>query len=144
MYVFCLIDLWHKQVAFADCHFVVGPPPSLLLIGSQAFDLPSNFRGQTAGLEQNSRFFPWNREFAKERPWQESQGPWQRGLGIGAFEAPEGVRYAADVLDQLARQMARLRRVGARVQRIGQPAQALSNGLDDLVVAADRGEQVHD
>src|SRR5215472_18242173 len=68
----------------------------------------------------------------------------QKRLGVSDAEPREGVRQTANVLDQFARQMPRQRSIGPRIQRIGQSAKALGDRTQDLVVAADRREQVHD
>src|SRR5271170_6663835 len=50
-------------------------------------------------------------------------------------EPAEGVRQAANVLDQIGRHLAGA--VGAQAQRIDETAKALADRPDDLVVAAD-------
>ena len=55
------------------------------------------------------------------------------------------MRDAADVLHEVARNLGRVAHaVAAQGQRVGHAAKARLDRADDLVVAADRGEEVRD
>src|SRR5260221_11863014 len=61
---------------------------------------------------------------------------------ISAGWAAVAVRHPADVLYEIGRHLADA--VAAQGQGADDPAEALFDGADDLIVAADRGEQIRD
>ena len=59
--------------------------------------------------------------------------------------APIPVRHAPDVLHQIGWHLAGVADpVAAQGQRVDEPAEALFDRADDLVVASDRGEEMRD